>query len=274
MTVAKSHRPLNSEQLAVLHWLYKSRFSTSKQIAKHLLKPNHKGIQNKLQILEEQGYIGKHYDKTYKLAGRAAEYFLTPKGARQLPADSVNEWAIKSLYKNKAVSPEFIAHCLNVADIALQLQAIYGDKLRLFTKSTMVAYSYFPTWKPDLFLSFKPHAKSSTNNEPPHRYFLDVWDSTTPFFVSVRKARNYITYAEEGEWPTDEYVLPTVLAVCQDAKAQKKLTGQVKRAFDEKYITDEVTFATVTQEQLDKATGTAKLWQKIADDDELAYISL
>jgi hypothetical protein len=30
---------------------------------------------------------------------------LTPKGARALPADSTNEWAIKALYKNKTVSP-------------------------------------------------------------------------------------------------------------------------------------------------------------------------
>ena len=264
MTVAKYHRPLNSEQLAVLQWLYKSRFSTSKQIAKHLLKPNHKGIQNKLQILEEQGYIGKHYDKTYKLAGRAAEYFLTPKGARQLPADSTNEWALKALYKNKTVSPDFIAHCLNVADTVLTLQSIYGDKLRLFTKSDLVAYDYFPTWKSDLFLSFKPQTKQ----EEPRRYFLDIWDDTMPFFVSVRKVHMYMTYAEEGDWPTDEHAMPTVLAICQDTKMQKKLMRQIKRAFDEKYITDEITFATVTREQLDKTTGTAKIWQKIDDDDE------
>ena len=86
--------------------------------------------------------------------------------------------------------------------------------------------------------------------------------------MSVRKARNYITYAEDGDWPSDEYALPTVLAICQDAKTQKKLTGQIKRALDEKYITDEITFATVTREQLDKTTGTAKIWQKIDDDDE------
>jgi DNA-binding HxlR family transcriptional regulator len=103
MTVAepKYRRPLNPEQLAVLDWLYKVRFSSSKQIAKYLLKPNQKTIQNKLQILEERGFIGKHYDKSYKLAGRPAEYFLTPQGARQLPADSTNEWAIKALYKTK-----------------------------------------------------------------------------------------------------------------------------------------------------------------------------
>jgi hypothetical protein len=78
----------------------------------------------------------------------------------------------------------------------------------------------------------------------------------------------YLTYAEEGDWPTDEHAMPTVLAICQDAKMQKKLAGQIKRALDEKYITDELTFATVTREQLNKITGTAKIWQKMDDDDE------
>lgn len=273
MTVAKYHRPLNSEQLAVLHWLYKSRFSTSKQIAKHLLKPNHKGIQNKLQILEEQGYIGKHYDKSYKLAGRAAEYFLTPKGARALPADSTNEWAIKALYKNKTLSQDFIKHRLNLADLALQLQAVYGDKLRLFTRSDMAAYDYFPKWAPDLFLSLK----SRTKDEPPRRYFLDLWDETQPFFVSVRKARNYITYAEEGDWPSDEYALPTVLAVCLNTKMQNKLSRQIKRALDEKYITDEVIFATTTKKQLEVATdATIRMWRQMGTngDDKTTYTCL
>ncbi len=151
-------------------------------------------IQNKLQTLEARGFIGKHYDKSYKLAGRAAEYFLTPKGARQLPADSTNEWAIKALYKNKTVSPEFITHCLNVADTVLTLQAIYGEKLGIFTSSQLAPYEYFPTWKPNLFLSFK-----RASSKKPRRYFLDVWDDTKPFFVSVRKARSYINYATDGK---------------------------------------------------------------------------
>lgn len=267
MTVTKYRRPLNSEQLAVLQWLYQYRFSTSKQLASYLRKPNPKVIQNKLQILEQQGYIGKHYDKSYKLAGRAAEYFLTPKGARQLPADSVNEWVVKSLYKNKTVSPDFIRHCLNVADITLTLQAIYGDKLGLFTKSHMAAYDYFPSWSPDLFLNLKA---GSTRR----RYFLDVLDDTKPFFVGVRKVRNYMTYAEEGYWPSDEYAMPTVLAICQDDKTRQKLSRQIRRAFDEKYITDEITFAITTLEQFRAVTARSKLWHKVTEDGEVARMGL
>ena len=270
MTLTKYRRPLNPEQLAVLQWLYQYRFSTSKQLVTYLHKPNPKAIQNKLQILEQQGFISKHYDKSYKLAGRAAEHFLTPKGARQLPPNGINEWAVKSLYKNKTVSPDFITHCLNVADVALQLQALYGDKLGIFTKSSLVAYDYFPTWKPDLFLSLKPRTKL----EAPRRYFLDLWDNTTPFFVSIRKVRTYIVYAEEGDWPSDEHALPTILAICQDAKSQKKLTSQIKRALDEKYITDEVVFATLIREELKVTTVTSEPWQKITEDGEPIRISL
>ena len=267
MTVAepKYRRPLNSEQLAVLDWLYKVRFSSSKQIAKYLCKPNQKTIQNKLQILEERGFIGKHYDKSYKLAGRPAEYFLTPKGARQLSADSTNEWAIKALYKNKTVSPDFITHCLNVADTVLTLQAIYSDKLGIFTKSHMAAYDYFPSWTPDLFLNLKAGANR-------RRYFLDVLDDTKPFFVGVRKVRNYINYAADGDWPHDEAGdLPTVLTICNDEQTQKKLNKQILYALDD---TDDITFATTTQEQLGAAAATSKPWHKITEDGEPARISL
>lgn len=256
MTIAKYRRPLNPEQVSVLQWLYTYRFSTSKQLANYLDKASQQTIQNKLKILEQQGYISKRYEPSYKLAGRAAEYFLTPKGARQLPANSVNEWALKSLYKNKTLSQDFVQHCLNLADLALQLQAIYGDKLRLFTRSDMAAFDYFPSWTPDLFLNVK-----AGNNR--RRYFLDLWDDTQPFFVSVRKARNYITYAEEGDWPNDEHALPAVLAICQDTNMRKKLTRQIERALDEKNITDEVMFATATREQLDTATKATELWQKV-----------
>lgn len=273
MTVAepKYRRPLNSEQVAVLDWLYKVRFSSSKQIAKYLRKPNQKTIQNKLQTLEARGFIGKHYDKSYKLAGRAAEYFLTPKGARQLPADSTNEWAIKALYKNKTVSPEFITHCLNVADTVLTLQAIYGEKLGIFTSSQLAPYEYFPTWKPDLFLSFK-----RASSKKPRRYFLDVWDDTKPFFVSVRKARSYINYATDGDWPYEHGELPTVLALCPDEQTQKKLNRQIRRAIEEEDMWGEIVFATTTQEQLDELTPATrkKLWQRIDENNESTQTSL
>ncbi len=55
-------RPLNKQQVRTLHYLYWYRFCTSKQLAWFLEKPDHKAIQNKLQILEAQGLLNKRYD--------------------------------------------------------------------------------------------------------------------------------------------------------------------------------------------------------------------
>ena len=127
----KYRRPLNKQQIKTLYLLYWYRFCTSKQIAISLKRPDPKSIQIKLKILEDQGLISKRYDKSYKLTGRPAEYYLTPKGARALETaqpDTTNPWATKSLYKNKTVSDEFLKHTTTVVDVALRLRALYGDK--------------------------------------------------------------------------------------------------------------------------------------------------
>lgn len=269
MTATKYRRPLNPEQLAVLQWLYNVRFSTSKQIAKHLHKPNHKMIQNKLQILEARGYISKHYDTSYRLQGRSAEYFLTPLGGRQLPPDDRNESATKAHYKNKTVSADFIAHCLVVVDATLQLKDIHGDTIKIFSRYTLTSYDYFPTWLPDLFLSLK-----NPNGKKVRRYFLDIWDNTQPFFVSVRKARNYINYATDGDWPYEHGELPIVLMICPDEQAQKKLSRQIYRAMEEEDMWDEITFATTTREELETAIATSKPWHKISEGIELISMGM
>ena len=271
MTVTEPtyRRLLNAEQLAVLRWLYNVRFSTSKQIAKHLNKPNHKTIQNKLQILEVQGFIGKHYDKSYKLAGRPAEYFITPKGSRQLPPDDRNESATKAVYKNKTVSGDFISHCLTVADTTLQLKAIYSDTIKIFSRYALTEYSYFPTWPPDLFLSLK-----NPDGKKVRRYFLDIWDGTQPFFVGVRKARNYITYATDGDWPCEHGDLPIVLMICPDEQTQKKLNRQIHRAVEEADMWNEIIFVTITREELETAAVTSKPWHKVNEDNEYRRIGL
>lgn len=280
MSRVRYRRPLNSEQILVLEWLYKYRFSASRQLAIALHKPSHKTIQNKLQILEEQGLIGKRYDKSYKLAGRAAEYYLTPRGARtltsyygSLPKDSpdrrsLNESIVKSFYKNKTVSDAFIAHCLSVVDMHHTLKQLYGDKLRIYPQAILADYAQFPTWRPDLYLSLKTPESSQI-------YMLDIWDDTRPFFVSVRKMRNYLNHQESDDWVVDGQEYPYILAVCKDDKTQKKLNRQIIKALNENYISDEISYATTTIDQLQKVTKpTDKLWSKVDPDDELEKLSL
>lgn len=267
----KYRRPLNEQQLAVMYRLYWYRFCTSKQLAHSLERSSPKAIQNKLQILEEQQLIRKRYDKSYKLAGRPAEYYLTPKGARELEKhkpNSTNQWATKSLYKNKTASGDFLKHTITVTDIAQHVRAIYGDKMWILPKSYMANYGFYPKWTPDL------HLKIPQRGETPARhYFVDVWDGTKPFFVSVRKTGNYVNFKESGDWQEDE-PYPTILAICEDTYAQRKLGRQMKRIFNDAWD-DELVFATTTRQQLQGAMKpTDKIWLRVELDDEAEHLSL
>lgn len=241
------------------------------QLARSLKRSSPKAIQNKLQILEEQDFIGKRYTKSYKLAGRPAEYYITPKGARALEAsqpDTTNIWATKSLYKNKTVSEDFLKHTITVTDTAQQLRTIYLDKLWIMPKSYMTNYSFYPKWAPDLHLKIPQKGEA-----PAKHYFVDVWDGSKPFFVSVRKTRNYVNFKESGDWEEHE-PYPAILAICEDTHTQKKLSRQMKRILDDSWD-DELVFATTTRRQLEEAIKpTDKIWLKVALDDEAELISL
>lgn len=274
----KYRRPLNAQQLKTLHLLYWYRFCTAKQLARSLQKPSHKAIQNKLQILEAQGFIGKRYDKSYKLAGRSAEYYLTPKGARALEKakpGTTNQWASKSLYKNKTVSNDFLKHCITVTEISQRLRDIYGDsnKLELATKSYMAQYGYYPQWTPDLHLEIPARGETPTKH-----YFLDVWDDIKPFFVSVRKTRNYVNFKDSGgkdgnEWQEDEQY-PAILAICKDERARKKLNRQMRRILDEAWD-EELVFATTTTDKLQESIKPAdKIWLRVEVDGEPKKMTL
>lgn len=260
----KYRRPLNKQQVRTLHLLYWYRFCTAKQLAHSFKKPSPKAIQNKLQILEEQQLIGKRYKKSYKLAGRPAEYYITPKGARALEVaqpNTTNQWSTKSLYKNKTVSDDFLRHTVAVTDASKQLRTIYGSKVEILTKSYMAQFDSYPTWTPDLHLKIPAHGET-----PAKHYFIDIWDGTKPFFVSVRKTRNYVNFKESGDWEEDEQ-FPAVLAICENTQLQKKLSRQMKRILSNAWD-DELVFATTTNQQFSEATKlTDKIWSKVDMDD-------
>jgi DNA-binding MarR family transcriptional regulator len=273
-STVKYRRPLNRQQLTTLHYLYYYRFCTSRQLARSLQKSSHKAIQAKLQILEAQEYIAKRYDTSYKLAGRPAEYYITPKGARALEEakpGTTTPRATKNFYRNKTVSNDFVKHSLAIFSTSQQLLALYGEqearKLMSITKAGTVLHDDRPAWAPDLYLQYNV-TKTATRH-----YFLDVWDGTKPFFVTVRKTQNYVSHKEEGDWHED-IPYPAILAVCKDRHSQAKLSRQIKRILYNTYD-DELVFATTTEQLLYQAAApTDKIWFKTNLDDESTFVSL
>jgi len=122
----------------------------------------------------------------------------------------------------------------------------------------MIPFDYLPIWRPDGFISIKTGSKGKG---VPKRYFLDVWDGTRPFFVSVRKSRSYITYSEGGDWPTNDAEFPKILAVCDTGRNEIKLRRQIRKALEESY--EEIGFAISTVSDL---FTKSKPWKPIEED--------
>lgn len=98
--------------------------------------------------------------------------------------------------------------------------------MHILPKSYMAQHDYYPAWTPDLHLEVP-----GRGNTPARHYFVDVWDGTKPFFVSVRKIRNYVNFKESEEWQEDE-LFPAILAICEDKRTQKKLNRQMRHILD------------------------------------------
>jgi anion-transporting ArsA/GET3 family ATPase len=262
-------RTLQKQQQDVLACLYECRFATNKHIAMYLGRNSHKGVQKKLQILEEHGLIGKRYDKTYKIVGRSAEYYLTPYCARQLQhygvyADSIDERAIKRLYKNRHVSDVFVDQCLHATYTVLKFKALYVADYEPFMPVDTKTNSHLPAWKPDIYI---------THETGGYAFFLDIEYDQTPFFILVRKVRNYLRYIEEV-WLPETLPRPIFLFVCQTIKTKQKLQKQIERALEDSYDTETVFALTSSQEFYNATDATDKIWQRVTSTDEPTQVAV
>lgn len=253
--------PLNDDQLEILELLYKFRFGSNNLIAEYFGKNHRAFASNRLKVLEEQGFIGKRFDSSYRIQGKPAAYYLRADGARKLQErrDNKDEVNIKSIYKDKTVSEGFIWHSLNIFAAYNQLKARYGSKLDYFTKSDLASYQHFPKPLPDVFLSLE--IKDTTKH-----FFMELIENSKPFFTAVRTIKKYIDYKQSGNWALTEADFPVILFVCDSTSWQKQLQKQIVKMLS-KTLIDDLVFAATTKEELKHVKDNQKIWQSAREPD-------
>lgn len=259
----KYRRPLNDEQLEVLELLYKFRFGSNNLIAEYFGKNHRAFVSKRLKILQDQGFIDKRFDSSYRIQGKPAAYYLLPEGARKLQErrgpedDQVN---IKGIYKDKSVSEIFIQHSLNIFATYNQLKAHYSDSLDFFTKSDLASYEHYPKPLPDAFLSLEAEGSAK-------HFFVEIQEDSQPFFTAVRKVKKYIDYKDSGEWAINETDFPAILFICESVSLQKQLQKQIIKMLS-KILTDDLVFVTTTKEELGTLKDKAVIWQSTSEPDK------
>lgn len=235
MNQPKYRRPLNGKQLTILSTIYRFRFVTSPLISR-LLNIKQSKAHERLTILLEQKYIGRRYDKTYRLQGRAAAYYLLPKGAKALGTTENEKYlpeVLTRLAKDECRSDRFVNHWLGVLGIYCELKAGYGERLSFFTNTELVPHKYFIQPRPDAYLRIDKGA-----NE--RQFFLDYLESSMPRFAMQSRVRQYVEYAEEEDWQENtKTTFPRVILVYDNPRLKSKLKRMVREALDDSFVEDE-----------------------------------
>ena len=218
----KKERKLNKGQTAVLTLLYRYRFTTSELLAKFENQKHLQVARSRLATLEKQGYIGKRYDGSYKLAGKFAAYYLLPKGLRYLKSiDIADPQVIKMIYNDSKASDKFVDFCLSVSRTTQALSSFYDGEAKVFTRTELLGYDYFPQPQPDLYLSIK--------RDGVRHYFVDLHDDAAPTFVLAKKMKKYAEHQESGEWDTTGSDYPEVIIVCLSPAGEKRLRKKLQQ---------------------------------------------
>jgi hypothetical protein len=252
---------LNAKQIHILKLTYKFRFITSSLLARY------KGISrissNKsLKILLEQDYLGTRYDKSYKIQGKAATYYLAKKALTYLrDQHHLNEQVLHAQYKNKTVGNEFIDHNINIFEAYLALRHSYPDAFHIFTKAETVDYGYFPEPRPDLYLNRINPVRASKNE-----YLLDIFTDTQLFIIKKRIAV-YLEHFESGDWETEaETIYPAILIACPDSRLEERLQTHIAKVLYNSGI-DELKIYTTTVKAL--VGSDALIWSNVTEPEKL-----
>lgn len=252
----KYRKPLNAKQIKLLLCIYKFRFISVPLLAEFLDKDKSTVYEN-LYVLHKQGYIGKRYDKTYRLQGRPAEYYLVAKGLRYLREHTdVNQATLRNMYKNKNASESIVSHCLLVMTIYLKIEHDYPRIFKIHTRSELGGYDWFIRPLPYLYLKRR---RASQNK--PNSYVLDIFEPNLPRFVLARRLRTHQEQADT-DWDTDEHGdYPFILLLAQNASTELRLLALIEG------MIQDFELYTVTQERLLESEAGHEIWRDAFEEE-------
>lgn len=251
MAETKNRLPLTSNQLHILTLMYKFRFVTIPLLTQYLGLKQQTTILRTLRLLEEQGYVARKFDLSYKIDRKPALYWLTAKGVAVFKEDArFNRQVLHSYYKNKSLSDAFMKHAVDVFATYNRLKSTYKDAYDIYTKQELAGFDDFPETKPDLFLKGE------------QEHFITLAHDVQPFLIRKRLAE-YIEHSEEDGWPSGDY--PSLLFIFGSGSDEARFLDYAKRALESAGIDeDELVIGTTTQKALNQ--GVSEIWTFVGED--------
>lgn len=224
-------RKLNQNQIDVLLLLYKFRFATSNLLTQKLKLQHRNSINSRLQILENQEYIGRRYDKSYKMINKPASYFMLPKGFAVLRGmEGVSSNALKNMYKDVQATDGFVERSLAILGIYNQLEAVFGERFDMFSKSELTGVEGMPEVSPDGLIKLKT---SDSPRAKERNFFIYYAEERQPLFAISNIITKQLEYGDSEDWQELFGKPPAIIVICDSPTLERRLHRQAGRAEDE-----------------------------------------
>lgn len=273
---------ITKQQLDILELIYRFRFVSTKHISRLLGTKYIQQAQQRLNTLLTKDYIGKNFSNLDRLTGKYASYYLLSGGRKTLKKyqaqlsngldRDLSTKVLHNIYKDKTATDRFIKHQLDLGDIYIELSRLYKDKFGFYTKSEFSkdTYEYYPQPLPDAFMLLGNEGGKNENETK--EFFVEYFEDNVPFWVYRKRIKQYVTYAEEGDWESSvDTKQPKVLLICENLTLQRRTKRFLKRNIEETYIGDDLVFLLTSKDQLTKAKPDSPVWEVMTDDYEQTH---
>ena len=258
---------LKKGQIAILEALYGCRFCSCRLLADRLGITSGSSLHEKLNVLMKHGFVDRRYDKSFRLRGMPAAYYVTPKGLRQLQLihgrERVTDAIVKAGYRDRVVSQAFVNHTVRVCAYINQLQHRYPS-LEVLLRREMMLYSYVPANPPDAFLLLR--VGDGIRQFGIRKFFLDVVSKDMLPSTINRRIAGYMDFFDSGGWSEANSELPKLLLLLEDT-AMKRRLERIARAIRSRFdLDDEIEIYIAMAEDL--LNGDTAIWLSIDETSE------
>ena len=258
---------LKKGQIDILEVLYGCRFCSCRLLADRLGITSGSSLHEKLNVLMKHGFVDRRYDKSFRLRGMPAAYYVTPKGMRQLQLihgrERVTDAIVKAGYRDRVVSQAFVNHTVRVCAYINQLQHRY-PLLEVLLRREMMLCSYIPANPPDAFLLLR--VNDGIRQFGIRRFFLDVVSKDMLPSTINRRIAGYMDFFDNGNWSEANSELPKLLLLLEDSAMKRRLrrtARAVRRRFG---LDDEIEIYVAMAEDL--LNGDTAIWLSIDETSE------
>ena len=218
MDTIKTHYKLSEKQINLLTVIYKFRFVTA------LLLGQYKDItaqsmKRSLNILEDSGYIDKRYNSSYKLQGKAARYYLSPKAIKLFKDnEDINQHSLNLFYKTKLLSEDAVDSHIQTLQTYIDYKAKLTDNYTIKTKYELNKHEDQPDPASDIY--------AHSNNKQQPDIFIEIHNNQQTFVIQKR-----LTYLAEFIEDNYEDKQPKVILITN--KNNNKLGRIIENLNDE-----------------------------------------